>query len=167
MKYAALLAKLSELQQTIREPEEKKNKNSKNSSKPPLSDGYAKKPLTLREKSGRKQGGQEGHDGSNLARREPDRIVHCMPSKCARCSHHDECMAKAEVTESRQVIDAVVTIEIVQYDKYRVVNCPFHGWTREDSFPEGVNGPVQYGGSLQALVAALNTVGAVSIARTP
>ena len=64
------------------------------------------------------------------------------------------------------VIDAVVTTEVVQYDRYRVTDCPLHGWSRDGRFPEGVNGPVQYGASLQALVVALNTVGAVSIART-
>ena len=75
-----LTSKVAELQQTIKELEEKKNKNSKNSSKPPLSDGYAKKPTSLRKKSGKKQGGQEGHEGTNLSQRKPDRIVGCMPS---------------------------------------------------------------------------------------
>jgi transposase len=75
-------------------------------------------------------------------------------------------MAKAKVTESRQVIDAVVTTEVVQYNKYRVTNCPLHGWSRVGQFPEGINGPVQYGDNLQSLVVSLNTVGAVSIART-
>lgn len=159
-----LTAKITDLQQTIKELEE--NKNSKNSSKPPSSDGYSKKPVSLRGKSGKKQGGQEGHEGTNLAQRKPDRVVGCMPSKCAKCKHHDECMAKAKVTESRQVIDAVVTTEVVQYNKYRVTNCPLHGWSRVGQFPEGINGPVQYSDNLQSLVVSLNTVGAVSIART-
>ena len=80
---------ISELQQTIKELEEKKNRNSKNSSKPPSSDGYAKKPASLHGRSGRKQGGQEGHEGANLAQRRPDRIVGCMPSKCAKCPRRD------------------------------------------------------------------------------
>ncbi len=163
---AALTATINELRQTIRELEEKKNKNSKNSSKPPSSDGYAKKPASLRGKSGKKQGGQDGHGGTNLPQRKPDRIIGCMPSKCSRCPHNDECMGKAEVTECRQVVDAVVTTEVVQYNKCRVKNCPVHGWSRDGRFPEGVNGPVQYGENLQALVVALNTVGAVSISRT-
>jgi len=62
-----LTAKITDLQQTIKELEEKKNKNSKNSSKPPSSDGYSKKLVSLRGKSGKKQGGQEGHEGTNLA----------------------------------------------------------------------------------------------------
>ncbi len=163
---ATLTATINQLHQTIRELEEKKNKNSKNSSKPPSSDGYGKKPTSLRGKSGKKQGGQEGHQGTNLSQRKPDRIIGCMPSKCSKCPRHDECMKKAEVTERRQVIDAVVTTEVVQYNKCRVKNCPIHGWSRDGQFPDGINGPVQYGDNLQALVVALNTVGAVSISRT-
>lgn len=163
---ARLTNKVDELTALVRELTEKKNKNSKNSSKPPSSDGYTKKPSSLRGKSGKKQGGQKGHDGTNLAQRKPDRIVGCMPSKCAKCPHHDECMTKAKVIESRQVMDAVIKTEVVQYDKCRVTNCPLHGWNRDGQFPEGVNGPIQYGDNLQALVVALNTVGAVSIART-
>ena len=161
-----LTAKINELQQTIKELEEKKNKNSKNSSKPPSSDGYSKRPSSPRGKSGKKQGGQEGHEGTNLAQRKPDRVIGCMPSKCTKCKRHDECMAKAKIAESRQVIDAVVTTEVVQYNKCRVTNCPLHGWSREGQFPEGVSGPIQYGEDLQSLVVSLNTVGAVSIART-
>ena len=137
-----LIAKISELQQTIKELEEKKNKNSKNSSKPSSSDGYSKKPASLRGKSGKKQGGQEGHDGTNLAQRKPGKIIGCMPSQCAHCKHHEECMAKAKVTESRQVIDAVVTTEVVQYNKCRITNCPLHGWSRDGQFPKGINGPI-------------------------
>ncbi len=163
---AALTATINELRQTNKELEEKKNKNSRNSSKPPSSDGYSKKPTSLRGKSGKKQGGQKGHKGTNLSKRKPDRIIGCMPSKCGKCPHHDKCMKKARVTECRQVIDAVVTTEVVQYNKCRVKKCPIYGWSMDGQFPEGINGPVQYGDNLQALVVALNTVGAVSISRT-
>lgn len=159
---------IAELNQTIAELKAKLNKNSNNSSKPPSSDGYQKPPApkSLRSKSDKKSGGQKGHEGSNLAQAKPDHVIPCMPSKCVHCPRRDECQAKAQVLERRQVFDAVVKIEVTEYDKLRIANCPLHGWTREGSFPEGITAAVQYGENLQALVVALNTVGAVSICRT-
>lgn len=58
---AQLTAQVAELQQIIQELLEKKNKNSRNSSKPPSSDGYAMKSKSLRGKSDKKQDGQKGH----------------------------------------------------------------------------------------------------------
>ncbi len=56
------------LNQTIAELRERLNKNSRNSSKPPSSDGYKKpNPKSLRESSGRKAGGQDGHEGHHLS----------------------------------------------------------------------------------------------------
>ena len=143
--------------------------NSNNSSKPPSSDGYGKKPApkSLRGKSGKKSGGQKGHEGKNLAQLKPDHIVDCMSEKCAGCPRYDECRAKAKIVERRQVVDAVVRVDVTEYDKLRVFRCPLHGWKRVDGvFPEGINAAVQYGDNLESLVVALNTVGAVSVCRT-
>lgn len=54
-----LLARLDAL-------ESKVQKNSQNSSKPPSSDGLAKKTRSLRESSGKPPGGQVGHKGTTL-----------------------------------------------------------------------------------------------------
>ena len=62
------------------------NSNSNNSSKPPSSDGYKKKPAFPKAKNG-KQGGQKGHKGRTLQQVEkPDKIVECNPGKCS-CGH--------------------------------------------------------------------------------
>jgi hypothetical protein len=58
---------IDELNATIKELREQLNKNSGNSSKPPSSDGFKKVPKSLREKSGKKRGGQKGHQGTHLA----------------------------------------------------------------------------------------------------
>jgi transposase len=54
-------------------------------------------------------------------------------------------------------ITAHKTLEIV---------CPVHGISHKGVFPDSVKAPVQYGENLQALVVALNTIGAVSVNRT-
>lgn len=59
---------ISDLQETIKDLQRQLNMDSHNSSKPPSSDGYknANKNRSLREKTGRKTGGQKGHKGVNM-----------------------------------------------------------------------------------------------------
>ena len=59
---------ISDLQETIKDLQRQLNMDSHNSSKPQSSDGYKKanKKISLREKTGRKTGGQKGHKGVNM-----------------------------------------------------------------------------------------------------
>ena len=58
---------LEEKDAVIAELKEQLRKNSQNSSKPPSSDGYRKpRPVSAREKTGRKSGAQPGHQGHGL-----------------------------------------------------------------------------------------------------
>ena len=74
----------------VRELEGQLRKDSHNSSKPPSSDGLAKKPKSLRESSGLKPGGQAGYEGTTLKRvATPDVTVrHPLPKHCDRCGAH-------------------------------------------------------------------------------
>ena len=160
---------IAEKEAEIAELKRRLGMNSNNSSKPPSSDGYGKKPApkSLRGKSGKKPGGQKGHEGKNLAQLKPDHVVDCMPEKCAGCPRYDECRAKAKIVERRQVVDAVVKVDVTEYDKLCVTSCPLYGGKRESGeFPEGINAAVQYGDNLTSLVVSLNTIGAVSVCRT-
>ena len=164
----SLNQRIDELTQRIAELTEQKNKNSKNSSKPPSSDGYSKpNPKSLRESSGKKAGGQDGHEGKNLAMvRKPDHTIAHIPSPCEHCTHYQECKGKACVAERRQVVDAVVNVTVTEHQKIEMPHCPLLGHTLIGEFPENVNAAMQYGVNLQALVVALNTLGAVSVNRT-
>src|SRR5262249_31439449 len=76
------------LKARIAELERQLGLNSSNSGKPPSSDGL-KKPSrvkSLRERSGKKTGGQQGHKGETLRQvTDPDEVVDHYPSSCATC----------------------------------------------------------------------------------
>ena len=159
---------IAQLNQTIQELKEQLNKNSKNSSKPPSSDGFKKPaPKSLRKPSGKKAGGQNGHQGTHLAViTASDKIVKHMPSACEGCPHYQICKGTACIAEKRHVIDTVVTVNVTEHQALELPICMLYGDTRRGAFPSDVKAAVQYGENLQSLAVALNTVGAVSIKRT-
>jgi hypothetical protein len=76
-------AELAGARDRIAELEARLRQNPRNSSRPPSSEGLAKpapRPRSLRKRSGRKPGGQDGHKGSTLAQvARPDREVRHEP----------------------------------------------------------------------------------------
>lgn len=81
-KYTELKEENTALKARVAELESRLNSNSQNSSKPPSSDGYKKKPAFPKKKKG-KQGGQRGHKGRTLQQVEhPDETVKCKPGPC-------------------------------------------------------------------------------------
>lgn len=128
---------IEELNQTIKELKEQLNKNSKNNSMPPSSDGYKKpSPKCLRKLSGKKQGGQNGHPGTRLSViAEPDEVKAHMPSACEGCPYYSKCKGVACVTEKRHVVDAVVTVEVTEHQLLEIPACPLHGGKKMGGFP--------------------------------
>ena len=77
----ALATELASLRERI-------GRSSRNSSKPPSSDGPGFKPPERRKGSGRKRGGQPGHPGSGpelLPIERVDEVVEHHPQACRRC----------------------------------------------------------------------------------
>ena len=89
-----------------------------------------------------------------------------MPDACEDCPYYEMCKGTACIAEKRHVVDAVVTVKVVEHQALEIPICMLHGDTRKGEFPSGVKASVQYGENIQALSVALNTVGAVSIKRT-
>ena len=163
-------AKIDELQKTIRELTERVNKNSRNSSKPPSSDGYSKpNPKSLREKSGKKQGGQKDHPGKNMAiPHDPDEVKQHFPEKCLRCPHLAACIKDGTISacgESRYVVDVVVTTKVTKHETMQASRCPMGETGLCGAFPEDVKAYVQYGDSVTVLSGLLSTCGAVALNR--
>ena len=99
-------------------------KDSHNSSKPPSSDGLARKPHSQRQPSGKKSGGQPGHAGHSLQMVEqPDTIISHRPRECGHCHQPLEGVA-GQVVERRQVQDLPVwRVEVKEHQVEEVV-CP-------------------------------------------
>ena len=156
---------IAALQTQVEELQSKRNKNSRNSSKPPSSDGLNKPaPKSLRVAGKNPAGGQKGHCGSTLRQAaEPDKIVvHSVPDHCQAC--HLE-SPFAYVSETRQVFDLpVLQFEVTEHHVMQAICACGHVHTAE--FPGGVGATVQYGPSAQAAMVHLNLNHAVSVQRT-
>lgn len=132
---------IKELNQTIKELKEQLNKNSKNSSKPPSSDGLKKpnKDRSLRQKSGKKPGAQDGHDGVHLSViSNPDFIEKHMHSDCDGCPNRDSCLNKACIKEARHEIDAEVVVNVTEHQLIVVHDCPLHHCEKAGVFPTDI-----------------------------
>lgn len=166
----AMSETIKELQETIRELQRQLNQNSQNSSKPPSSDGFNKPtPQSLRQKSGKKQGGQKGHQGSHMSiPHEPDEFRKHLPKRCMSCPHLNECVQRGNVFtcgEKRYEVNAVITTKVTEHQTVQVSSCPCSGETMSGEFPEGIRAYVQYGDSVSVLAGLLSTYGAVSTMR--
>lgn len=148
---AALLARVAELERQL-------GLNSSNSSKPPSSDGLSRPPRTgsLREKTGKKSGGQKGHKGQTLAQTAtPDRVVDHYPETCPHCGGIPDKTASLGY-RPRQVFD-VPEPQPLQVTEHRAhtCGCPDCGAQTQAAFPADVTAPVQYGPRIAALAVYL------------
>ncbi len=168
------------LRERCSELEERVNKNSQNSSKPPSSDGYQKpskkgsdkgdtsskeapcssqetpNPKSLRPSSGNKPGGQKGHQGSCLRRVAlPDYVRHLKVEKCCCCQSSLIDIKPTKYIE-RQVFDPgrPGEFEVTAYWA-DVKVCPC-GKRNTAEFPQGVKAAAQYGEVTQAMAVHLN-----------
>ncbi len=141
-----LRTQVMQLAEKVAELEGRLNKNSRNSSKPPGSDGYKKpNPKSLRKKGKRKNGGQFGHRGKTLEmQKDPDKIVKYKLTFCPITGRRLRDRDIVGVVR-RQVFELPEPkLNVIEHRvyKYRV---PGSNQTVQKSFPDGVQAPTQYG----------------------
>jgi transposase len=147
----ALRAELAELRARL-------STNSRNSSKPPSSDGYAKPKRTAavpRERGQRRPGHQPGAPGAHLQQvTNPNVTIVHRPSHCGDCGASLE---DGEVvgSEARQVFDLPpIKLLVTQHQvERRRCRC---GAVTCGQFPAGVKAPVQYGPGVRGLAVYLH-----------
>ena len=155
----ALATELSELRERI-------GRSSRNSSKPPSSDGPGFKPPERRKGSGRKRGGQPGHPGSGpelLPIERVDEVVEHHPDTCRRYGT----LLEGEDPEPlrHQVIEIPpITPLVIEHRLHRLV-CPCCSTSTCATLPADVEAS-HYGPRLSALVGLLGSAFPLSFSKT-
>jgi len=128
-------------------------KNSRNSSIPPSKDeNRPVKTSSLREKTGRKPGGQSGHKGVTLQMTAtPDEIRDCLPEYCSCCGMELKDIP-SEFVERRQVADIPeIRIRVTEYRIFQK-KC-ICGHITKSQCAEGIKNRIIYGDNIEALTA--------------
>src|SRR5229473_4796218 len=136
---------IADLTQQVKDLQDRLAKNSHNSSLPPSSDRFVRQPKSLRKKSEKKTGGQEGHPGTTLRfSQAPDEVIEHRVSVCSSCQQ-DLREVEACVTLRRQVVDIPSPQLLVQEHRAEHKQCPRCQQITLASFPPEVAAPIQYG----------------------
>lgn len=156
-KLAEVSEALTQMTQRVAELEARLAKDSHNSHLPPSSDrfGRQKKTKSQRHRSGKKPGGQAGHDGHHLAlSATADEIVVHPAEICSHCRADLRAIA-ARTIERRQVVDVPpVRLHITEHQAERKC-CPHCQRETRADFPQEVKASIQYGSGIGALAVYL------------
>jgi len=152
---AVLTAQVATLLERIKALEGQQATTSRNSSKPPSSDGPARVPRSLRGTSGKKPGGQPGHPGAHLRLVDaPDHVIERRPLVCPACTGLLTDAPEIGV-ERRQVVEVPPIRPVVTEYRGVRVRCPHCQAPATGDFPAAVAAPVQYGPRVRAIAVAL------------
>ena len=152
-------------QERVKTLEGQQAKDSHNSSLPPSSDRFVRFPKSLRQKSGKKLGGQQGHRGHHLRQAEiPDEVHVYAVEACENCQH-DLHAHPATLSERRQVMDLPVKRLWITEHRIEEKQCPQCFHLTRASFPPSVSAPAQYGSAIKTLATYLVEGQAVPYAR--
>jgi len=146
---------ITQLAEQAKALQERLGKDSHNSHLPPSSDRFARQPKSLRKKSAKRTGGQEGHPGSTLLLvPTPDEVVRHEVSRCQHCQAdlHD---ISPHGMQRRQVVELPAVRLLVREHQAEQKQCPACQRESIAAFPQEVRVPVQYGASIAAIAVHL------------
>ena len=135
------------------------NRDYENSSIPSSQKPNHKKITNNREKTGRKPGGQPGHDGHRRKKHTPTEHIHIPPPDKYADSASYKPTGK---TISKQVVNIGITVNVIEYDTPEFRNV-LTGQRVHADFPDGVVNDVNYGGSVKSFAFLLNNRYGVAI----
>jgi len=139
------------LREQVQALQEQLKKDSHNSHRPPSSDRFHRQAKSLRQKSGKKAGGQAGHPGTSLKLSPtPDTVIVHAVEQCEHC-RGDLREVKSVHVERRQVLDLPPQRVLVIEHQAEQKCCPRCQQISSASFPEQVSAPVQYGAAIGAV----------------
>ena len=160
--YNGLKAQISELLKTVADLQQqlrllRNGGKSDTSHTPPSHQIGAPNSRSLRQKTDRKTGGQPGHQGTTLELKQvPDETIHYLPPHyCNGCGQdlHD---VIAVAAESRQeVVIPPIAARYIAHQSHSKV-CSRCGKLCTAALPAHLTAPIQYGGSVGALVSYLS-----------
>jgi transposase len=151
----ALEARYERLEARVEKLEEQLRRSSRNSSLPPSQDPLSAPPRPRKPSSGRRPGGQPGHEGTSrplLALEWVDEIVEHWPERCPACAHlfSEEEWVDVAAVQRRQVSELPpIAVTITEHRLHRL-RCPACAAETRAELPAGAFGP-----RLQAAVATL------------
>ena len=151
---AALEGSVQRLEAAVQHLTEQMQPNSRNSSRPPSSDPpQASGKRSRREPSGRRPGGQPGHEGHTRALVPVDEVDEVVPVKPARCHHGQHSLPGEAPHPQRQQVTEIPPVKpiVTEYQWHRLV-CPACGEATRAELPLGVP-PGGFGPRLQATMA--------------
>ena len=155
-----LEAEARQLRRQVKELKARLALNSRNSSKPPSSDGLAKPaPKSLRQKTGRRPGGQPGRAGRTLQPvAQPDHVkLHRLGRcPCGLCCGRSLRQEPVLGHEKRQVFELPQKPLEVTEHQAEIKRCPVSGCLVTASFPQDVKASVQYGPHFKAQMVYFN-----------
>ena len=147
-----LFKETEDLKKRVSDLENRINKNSQNSSKPPSSDPPYKKPVKKRIKAKRKRGGQKGHKGHQQKLMQPTAEIN-LPTQACACG----CTSVAPESLKSFYTHQVIELPKIEMDvKHFILNqgsCRRCGNTVKSQLPKEHR--TGYGPRLSALMGAV------------